>query len=437
MQFRKTLLAAALGMTLTACGSSSDNSAQQPERVNVSNGSQGVTALPATVIGTISAATSNSITVNRHALTTTNANITYQGQPVNAAVLVLGMPVTVYSTNNQVIEIAIDPDAAGEVTAVTSDSITVAGTTYAYAANNVAVGDYVFLVLDEQKSVSRLIGSDAGSAPLWTEIEGFITHFDAVNQQLIVNGISIDYRGALIKDGQLSANSYVEVIGTYANGIFTATEIDIEHDNNDGEVEVGGIITWVNESQRAFELSNLYTFEILATTRIEDGQASDLRVGDYAEATTVNGQLTELDLERAGTNTSTNTPVGNGTVTGSNVPNKFSVSGVMDYRDGALSFNGFPFVIDSRTRFDDQLTLETLSGEALELEGVVRNGSFIIREIERMEQDNELDIEGRVTNGTLWGYSIADASLTAYEGQWLDLECYFDGNSISNCAIDD
>ncbi|OFC69418.1 DUF5666 domain-containing protein [Alteromonas confluentis] len=435
MQFRKTLIMAALASTLMACGSSSDSSDsnQTPNTDNSNSGSdQTLTSIPDTVIGKIASATTNSISVNSYEVSTASVETTYQGEVIDASVLIEGMPVTVFSTDDVVTEIAIDPDVAGEVTAISTDSITVAGETYTYSGNDVAVGDYVFLVL-ENSSVVALTDTGAGMVPLWTEIEGFIASLDSTEQQLVVNGVTVDYSTARIEDGEIAINSYVEIVGTYADGVLVATEIEIERDSNTGEVETGGVITWVNETYTAFELSNLYTFEILSSTRIEDGVAADLQVGGYAEATTVDGVLTELDLEGTGTNSSTPEEG----VSGSTIPANFSVSGVMDYSNNLLTFNGYTFVIDSNTRFDDYLTLETLAGASLELEGVVRNGSYVVREVELMDNDAELDIEGQVTDGTLWGYTITDASLSAYEGLWIDVECYFDGNTISNCALDD
>ena len=99
--------------------------------------------------------------------------------------------------------------------------------------------------------------------------------------------------------------------------------------------------------------------------------------------------------------------------------------------------NGIPFVIDEQTRFKDGLDEDDLGGTWVDLEGVMEGDRRLIREVEPLEEEHEMELEGPVAQGRIWGYVTSDESLAPFEGRWLELECRFDGMRLSRCREDD
>ena len=99
--------------------------------------------------------------------------------------------------------------------------------------------------------------------------------------------------------------------------------------------------------------------------------------------------------------------------------------------------NGLPFVIDDQTRFKDWLNEDDLGGTWVDLEGVVLDGVRYVREVEAIDEADEMELEGPVERGRIWGYTTSDNSLAPFEGRWLELECKFDGMRLSRCRQDD
>jgi hypothetical protein len=57
--------------------------------------------------------------------------------------------------------------------------------------------------------------------------------------------------------------------------------------------------------------------------------------------------------------------------------------------------------------------------------------------VEALEEEDEMELEGPVEGGRIWGYVTSDGSLSPFEGRWLELECKFDGMRLSQCREDD
>jgi hypothetical protein len=60
-----------------------------------------------------------------------------------------------------------------------------------------------------------------------------------------------------------------------------------------------------------------------------------------------------------------------------------------------------------------------------------------VKEIDLERQSNELELTGKVSQNSLWGYRASDASLATFDGKWVNVECQFDGMQIHSCRIDD
>ncbi|MDI3429832.1 hypothetical protein QLG02_05780 [Aeromonas sp. V90_14] len=116
---------------------------------------------------------------------------------------------------------------------------------------------------------------------------------------------------------------------------------------------------------------------------------------------------------------------------------EFKLTGRTTWQLGQLMVNGIPFVLDEQTRFKDGLREDDLGGTWVDLEGVVEGELRLIREVEKLEEDDEMDLEGMVEQGRIWGYVTSDDSLALFEGRWLELECKFDGMRLSRCREDD
>ncbi|MGL4449347.1 MAG: DUF5666 domain-containing protein, partial [Shewanella sp.] len=118
---------------------------------------------------------------------------------------------------------------------------------------------------------------------------------------------------------------------------------------------------------------------------------------------------------------------------------EFQLPGRTTWQLGQLMVNGIAFSIDEHTRFKAGLSADTLGGDWVELEGVERAGVRYVREIEPLDEDetDEMDLEGNVHAGRIWGYVSQDASLAPFEGQWVELECQFDGMRLRRCRLDD
>ncbi len=120
---------------------------------------------------------------------------------------------------------------------------------------------------------------------------------------------------------------------------------------------------------------------------------------------------------------------------------EFKLTGRTTWQLGQLMVNGIPFVIDERTRFKDGLDEDDLGGTWVDLEGVVQETAAgarrLVREVEALEEEDEMELEGPVEEGRIWGYVTSDGSLSPFEGRWLELECKFDGMRLSQCREDD
>ena len=116
---------------------------------------------------------------------------------------------------------------------------------------------------------------------------------------------------------------------------------------------------------------------------------------------------------------------------------EFKLTGRTTWQLGQLMVNGIPFVLDERTRFKDGLSEDDLGGRWVDLEGVVVEGLRVIREVEALDEEDEMELEGPVAQGRIWGYVTSDNSRAPFEGRWLELECKFDGMRLSRCRQDD
>ncbi|MGO2497342.1 MAG: DUF5666 domain-containing protein [Vibrio litoralis] len=280
---KKTLLCLSVAALLSACGGSgSDN--------NSSNNTNSYSS-PEKLTGTVTEVSDSKITVNGFELDASNAEVEYDEARLNLTDIQKGMRVDVETNRNGVAtEIELDPSLVGEVTAVSTDTITVNGTdipttpstrayssTAQYSNSGYQVGDWVLVdgYLDNSGQWQVLGIYDAsfihnGEA----EIEGPISSLDTTNQTFNIGQTLVSYAGAIDidDDAPLSDGLWVEVEGHFEKDQFNAIEIDIEDDNQYSGAELEGVITWVNNEQTSFELNGRTSIAITTSTVFDDGK---------------------------------------------------------------------------------------------------------------------------------------------------------------------
>jgi len=156
------------------------------------------------------------------------------------------------------------------------------------------------------------------------EIKGFVRNLDATPGQFQINGLTIDYSGA-ISVPALANGDLVEVHGTVAGGILTATSVELEDDLldddfNEGEVEVEGIIESITPTTGTagvvkvngveFTVADISQYSVgmkieikarlqngqLQVTRIQDETEDNIRIRDQATGTNAGAITTRLGL---------------------------------------------------------------------------------------------------------------------------------------------
>ncbi|HIF9308518.1 TPA: DUF5666 domain-containing protein [Photobacterium damselae] len=121
-------------------------------------------------------------------------------------------------------------------------------------------------------------------------------------------------------------------------------------------------------------------FVIDNSTRFEDGSRNNLKTGELVEVTAINGVAKEIEFDR-----DHDGDHDQGTWS------EFDAEGIVsDVTDSTITLYGVSqtIYVDNMTRYEDRLTLATLPGKRVEIEGIVRNGQKIAREIELEELDD-------------------------------------------------
>ncbi|HIF9251232.1 DUF5666 domain-containing protein [Photobacterium damselae] len=214
------------------------------------------------------------------------------------------------------------------------------------------------------------------------ELEGTLSQLDSVASTFKLGQVVVDYANIQL-DPTIGNGDWVEVTGEMIDGAFVATEVEVDNydDNEDfDDAEIEGVVTWINKEKTLFTLNARGQFVINNSTRFEDGAQHNLKTGTLVEVTAINGVAKEIEFERDhdGDNDQ-------GTW------REFDVKGIVsDVTDSTITLYGVqqPVYVDNMTRYEDRLTLATLPGKRVEIEGIVRNGQKIAREIELEELDD-------------------------------------------------
>ncbi|QUJ66347.1 hypothetical protein KDD30_09135 [Photobacterium sp. GJ3] len=416
---KRIMTMAVLAGLLSACGSDGNDTADTAQ------------AYSGTVVGQVERvqADRQTIHIQGRELDTTRAQVSYQDQPLQLTDVMAGMLVEIDSEKGRVSEIELEPMLSGEVATVDGTSLSVNGQTFPLneVTTTAQVGDFVLIFGQPQADGSlRLTAIQSVDTTAISEVEGRISQLDTAAKTLVINGTTVDFSGAVLDDEPLQHGIWVEVTGAFINGVFQASEVDVEDETDFDGKSLEGVITFVNQEKTTLELNSRTLITLTRNTRYEDGTQADLTTGRIVDVDVFsqNAQLfaEEVEFESAAE-----------AVQGK----QFSIEGQAQYVDETLSINGIVLTLSPNVRLEDGLTLTALDGQWFELEGSEVEGLFLVREIEPEIQESEVSLEGLVTDNHIWGYRAADASLSVYEGQWVDVECRLDGLHLSQCHLDD
>lgn len=420
MVMERLTLVTLISVALVGCGgdSSSDTSADSSATAKTVNG----------YVDDISYS-DKSISVSNLTVDADNANVKYQSQTYPFEIITKGTHISADLRDDVANNIELDPEYTGQVSAILNDKITVNNMEFTYAELNsdITVGDWVLISAQVHADSSWKVTSiNEISALSFSEIEGSISQLDVNAFTFMIGNVLVDYSNAILDDIQVIQNGlWVEVDGQYQNGLIIASKVDAESASDFDDTDVEGIISWVNSTQTVFELNQRTTIMVDESTRYDDGNQSMLMAGFKVnvDLKVVNGKLVAIEVDF-----DDDTGIQG---------REFNVEGEASYGNSVVSINGIDFPIGPNTVFDDGLTINTLAGHWVELDGRDVNGQFVLKEIEREDKDNEISLEGKVSGNTIWGYSSSDGSLGIFNGQWVEIECQRDAsNNLSFCRLD-
>ncbi|HGO5294049.1 DUF5666 domain-containing protein [Photobacterium damselae] len=385
---KKLVLVTIIGLILSGCGGGggSDNGSTPKPDIKPE-------AKPALVEGTIDKVNGSNIIVNGRSYQV--ASVNYANTPLADGVSVLKpqMMVQVSDVAKAGATVFLDPTLLGQVTAVnhTTHTFTVNGVELSFAQLNkdIEINDWVMVsalpmatetgVGYKVLSVIEVENTDLAGK---YELEGTLSQLDSVASTFKLGQVVVDYANIQL-DPTIGNGDWVEVTGEMIDGAFVATEVEVDNydDNEDfDDAEIEGVVTWINNEKTLFTLNARGQFVINNSTRFEDGTRNNLKMGTLVEVTAINGVAKEIEFER-----DHDGDHDQGTW------REFDVEGIVsDVTDSTITLYGVqqPVYVDNMTRYEDRLTLATLPGKRVEIEGIVRNGQKIAREIELEELDD-------------------------------------------------
>ncbi|HIF9350311.1 TPA: DUF5666 domain-containing protein [Photobacterium damselae] len=382
---KKLALVTIIGLILSGCGGGggSDNGSTPKPDIKPE-------AKPALVEGTIDTVNGSNIIVNGRSYQV--ASVNYANTPLADGVSVLKpqMMVQVSDVAKAGATVFLDPTLLGQVTAVnhTTHTFTVNGVELSFAQLNkdIEINDWVMVsalpmatetgVGYKVLSVIEVENTDLAGK---YELEGTLSQLDSVASTFKLGQVVVDYANIQL-DPTIGNGDWVEVTGEMIDGAFVATEVEVDNydDNEDfDDAEIEGVVTWINNEKTLFTLNARGQFVINNSTRFEDGTRNNLKTGALVEVTAINGVAKEIEFDR-----DHDSDYDQGTWS------EFDAEGIVSYvMDSTITLDTFNGVsqtiyVDNMTRYEDRLTLATLPGKRVEIEGIVRGGQNIAREIE-------------------------------------------------------
>ena len=381
--------------------------------------------LPSVIIGQVTGVTSDSITVNDHTITASSAEIEIDGNNATLANIKQGMMVEVETNGTSATEIDYDPVFKGPIN-IQNDQVSIAGVTL----SNLNSSDFSQGQLFEISGYSHSLNSLTVTyqAPITNsqselEVQGSITNLNQQLRTFNLGDLVINYQQADI-DGTLSNGQLVEVEGFYNNAIFTATEVDAEQ-----SLSFTDNIDTELEGVITFVNNNMSLITLNSQWQVSINDQTQFEDGTTANL--VVGQVVEVDgvWQQADNKLLAQEIEFESTnITPHTTNQQFSVAGVVSYEQNIATINGIEFTFNSQTVFEDGLSVNNLDGQWVELEGTYNNEQNSVSEVELEDDTSEINLTGLVSENqnqqaTLWGYISEDNSLTQYLNQTVELEC--------------
>ncbi|HIF9480774.1 TPA: DUF5666 domain-containing protein [Photobacterium damselae] len=382
---KKLALVTIIGLILSGCGGGGSSDSGSTPKPDIKPETK-----PALVEGTIDKVNGSNIIVNGRSYQV--ASVNYANTPLADGVSVLKpqMMVQVSDVARAGATVFLDPTLLGKVTAVnhTTNTFTVNGVELSFAQLNkeIEINDWVMVsalpmatetgVGYKVLSVIEVENTDLAGK---YELEGTLSQLDSAASTFNLGQVVVDYANIQLEP-TIGNGDWVEVTGQMSNGVFVATEVEVDNydDNEDfDDAEIEGVVTWINNEKTLFTLNARGQFVIDNSTRFEDGSRNNLKTGELVEVTAINGVAKEIEFDRDHDGDHEQ-----GTW------HEFDAEGIVSYvTDSTIildTFNGASqtIYVDNMTRYEDRLTLATLTGKRVEIEGIVRGGQKIAREIE-------------------------------------------------------
>ncbi len=299
--------------------------------------------------------------------------------------------------------------------------------------DGLAVGDFVevsgFLDAAGTVRATRIEKASVGNE---LEVRGAVESLDTLSQTFVINGLTVDYRDAVLDDsfnGSISNGDFVEAKGNSlgSNGELIATRIELEDDvftefEVDGEVEVEGLVT------RFASLTNFDVGGVRVTTNsgteYDGGTAAQVGLNARLE---VEGRLNSSGILVAA-EVKFRDGSDDGGSGGSSDAELFATVDSVNAAGGTLVTLGFTVSVDSLTRIEDKsdadvrpFSLANLrAGDYVEVRGVaLGDGTVRATLLEREDPDPDTILRGPVAvvgaqSVTVLGVTIETNAGTQY-----------------------
>ncbi|WP_163390557.1 DUF5666 domain-containing protein [Enterovibrio norvegicus] len=347
-------------------------------------------AAPSAIEGTIDSVSTTTVTVNGYEYQATSAS--FQGQTFDQDMLTLEPNMMVKVSNQSRAtngSVELEPTFIGQIESINrlNSTFSIAGVNLKFPrlSTNIVNGDWVM--------VSSMPTANAGykvlsvvkflQDPLDGEMvaEGRVSALDMNNQSFkIGQSLRISFDPRIVEDKRTLADGmWVEVQGQYdeSNGELISSRITIKTYNdfpNDGEIE--GIITWVAKDKSEFELNYRGRIAVRSTTEFDDGNKNNLVAGALVEVE-IGKQSNAVYAKEIEFEDDFDFDIDWDQF-------EFEEEGfVTDIDSDTLSFtiNGKAIMTDANTEYEDRIDFDNLSGECVDVEGIIIDSKHIAREI--------------------------------------------------------
>lgn len=414
---KKLALVAAVGLALSGCGGSggSDNPSTHPTE---GESTQPV-AKPSAAIGTVESVSSENSSITVNGYTYRVSEVMYGGKQTNLASVKPNMMVQVGSgqekSSSAPVVVTLEPTMTGHIKIIDKNAgkFTINGFELVYPElinSDIDSGDWVMVsslpAANNQYKVLSVVKFETSLSDQ-DEVEGRISSID-LNKKEFKLGANVTVAYDRIAD--LQVGQWVEAEGSFNGNVFHASLVEVESYNQlQGENDVEGIVTWVNQDQSAFELNYRGTFIIDGKTCFQNDDdapcnpalIANLAVGSEVEVTSIMGTLntpvaTHVEFEKpdwADDNEedwNVNEFECSGWVANHKINGVDTATFDIDHcwNDLNQTIDNSSVVVNSKTMFEDGLSFSNIANKHVEVEGTIINNTNVALEIEPWESDD-------------------------------------------------